>query len=510
MIAYHSLSECVAPFTKLPYHQALDEVRTFLKYLKTSRHELLGTMNRPWTVEAEATLAHAMTSEYLNTTLKEYIAIGTEPTPPGEECKYWGYTTWNDMQYMQSPNNIPLYGGVLEKSGLSMLELVEVLLTTHINPNVTGSKAIVILLDDHNVGRFLLRHLDTSDMTIDDWTRIRRFTQLWRKTGWRMSEVDQAISGLGGPKGRLGIGADLLPQIAAVMKLADLMGLEPEVLLTFWTPIVANANTDSLYTRLFLSHHIVSIDPIFKADYEGRFLHSNTTTADLMKISLHVTVLEATLGLTKDGLDAVKAKIQPAYAKDLLSITNVSTLYRHAVLAKFLDATPEVLFQAIELFKIDPFASATCCLEFVERWQEMEAAGFSFAQLRYALTGEDDPLKPLGPSKVALQRAIQEIQQSIAKHASTVDGLAMVQEPVGSGIRGWLRKEETSSKAVGDLSVGSGKKDNVIAPYLTYDLMYNTLSTVTNLSVDILRVLLPDIPLRIPNEEIIGKSPMMT
>lgn len=462
-------------------------------------------MSRPSTAGTQvAVLERAITSEYLNITPEEYIAIATEPTSSEEECKYWGYKTWYQLQNMQSFSD--QYGGLPVRSGLGMLELVELLRTTFINPNVTAFNAIVIVLDEHNIGGFRLWHLDQSALYIGDWTRIRRFTQLWRKTGWRMSEVAQAISGLGGPKGMLSIGADLLPQIAAVMKLVELMGLEPEVLLTFWTPIVTNANADSLYTRLFLSHHIVSIDPVFEADDHGHFLYPSEN----MKISKHVTVLEATLGLTKDDLDAVKAKIQPVGSNDLLSVGNVSTLYRHAVLAKFLGATPGVLFQAIELFKIDPFASATRCLDFVERWQEMDTAGFSFAQLRYGLTGADDPLRPLGPSKVALGRAIQQIQNSIAELPDTVDVLTMVQEPEQSGIHGWLKKKETGSATVDALSADSGKKISVIAPHITYDLMYSTLSSVTGISVDILRVLLPNIPLRIPNEEIIGKVPIIT
>lgn len=461
-------------------------------------------MSQPGT--AVTVLERAMTSEYLNITPEEYFAIAREPNSPEQESKYWGYNRWiYEMEYMQYQNK--LYGGVLEKSGLSMLELVELLQTTYINPNITAGNAIVIILDEHNIGKFVLQHLDTFHLPIKDWTRIRRFTQLWRKTGWRMSEVDQAISGLGGPKDVSGIGADLLPQIAAVMKLVELMGLELEVLLTFWTPLVTNAKNHSLYTRLFLSHHIVSIDPVFTADIYGRFLFP---PSDDLKISKHVTVLEATLGLTKDGLDAVKTKIQPMSGNDLLSISNVSTLYRHAVLARFLGATPGVLFQAIELFKIDPFASATRCLQFVERWQEMETAGFSFAQLRYGLTGADDPLRPLGPSKLALHRAIQQIQQSIKELPDTVDRLTMVQEPEQSGIRGWLKKEETGLAVVDGLSADSGKMDSVIAPHLTYDLMYSTLSSVTGISVDILRALLPDIPLRVPDEEIIGKVPIIT
>lgn len=445
-----------------------------------------------------------MTSEYLNITPEEYIAIATQPTPSEEECKYWGYKTWYQLQNMQSFSD--QYGGLPARSGLSMLELVELLRTTFINPNVTAFNAIVIVLDEHNIGGFRLWHLDQSALYIEDWTRIRRFTQLWRKTGWRMSEVAQAISGLGGPKCMIGIGADLLPQIAAVLKLVELTGLEPGVLLTFWTPIATNASADSLYTRLFLSHHIVSIDPVFEADYYGRFLYPS----DNMKISKHVTVLEATLGLTKDGLDAVKAMIQPVGSNDLLSVGNVSTLYRHAVLAGFLGATPEVLFQAMALFEIDPFASATRCLEFVKRWQEMDAAGFSFAQLRYGLTGADDPLRPLGPSKVALGRAIQQIQKGIAELPDTVDGLTMVQVPEQSGVRGWLKKKEMGPATVDRLSADYGKKDSVIAPHLTYDLIYSTLSSVTGISVDILRVLLPDIPLQVPDEEIIGKVPIIT
>lgn len=397
-----------------------------------------------------------MTSEYLNIMPGEYVAISAEPGSSEEESKYWGYTSWNDFQHMQAGNHQPIWGGLQEKSGLSLSDLVELLQTTYMNPRIADPKSVVICQDNSREGSFRLTHLDGTSLTIDDWTRIRRFAQLWRKTGWRVSEVDQAISGLGGAKGRLGIGADILPQIVAVMKLTELMDLEREILLAFWASITINSDKDSLYARLFLSHHIVSIDPIFAADPNGNFPIPTRT----VKISEHETVVEATLGLTKEGLDAIKAKIEPASDSDRLSMKNISTLYGHAMLAKFLCVPPVVLLQAIEVFKIDPFSSATSCLEFVESWKGVETAGFSFAQFRYTLTGNDDLLKPLGPSKVAMQRAIKRIQDS-----HTTQTGAVIVSKVG---------KETMGGAV-----------------LTVDLMFTILSEVSDLSVEILRVLLP-------------------
>lgn len=479
------------PFTKLPYHQALDEVRIFLKHLKTSRYEVLDTMCPPATVEKPAiTLERAMTSEYLNLIPEEYMGITAE-SGSGEEYKYWGYPSLISFQSLQWAR---LHGpqGVLARSGLSFSDLVELLQTAYINPDITDPDAIVIVHGDHTGGYFYLVNLALTKLTNDDWTNIRCFTQLWRKTGWRISEVDQAISGLGGAKGKLGIGADILSQIVAVMKLVELMGLEREMLLTFWTPITTRPDKDSLYTRLFLSHHIVSIDPIFAADRDGHFLLPTRN----IKISDHETVVEATLGLTKEGLDAIKAKIEPTSDCDKLSIKNISMLYRHAMLAKFLCVTPAVLLQAIELFKIDPFSNATSCLEFVELWKGMEAVGFSFAQLRYALTGNDELLKPLGPSKVAIQRAIKKIQDSYTTLTNAAIIPKVVEGSVGSSVsKADFRKADSALET-----------ENVLAGHLMVDLIFSTLSEVSGLTVEILRVLLPDKDLQIPDDTVIGKS----
>lgn len=442
------------PFSKLPYHQPLDEVRIFLKHLKTSRYELLEAMNPRTTGDT----TRAKSAEYLNLTLSEYCAI-TGETGALQEHNYWGYQSTSGLDAAQKKDHHGP-GGLLARSGLALTDLAELLNTAFINPDVRAGTAIVIFLDNPKVGCIRLTHLNETELVTDDWKRIRCFTQLWRKTGWRMRELDQAISGLDGAKR---ITANLLQQIVAVMKLVELTGLTPDVLLPFWSPIDTRPAKDSLYTRLFLSHHIDGIDSVFA---NGNWLLPES----IIKISDHETAVEATLGLTKEGLDAIKAKISGSDS-DALSIANMSTLYRHGVLAKLLRITPAVLLHAITLFGKNPFQDATSCLAFIELWKQMETAGLSFAQLRYALTGTNDALKPLGPSKVALDR---------------------VTESIAGSLRG-----------AGELGLKAELSD-VHAGHVTVELIFNTLSEAHGVSTEILRELLLHLTIQTLTPEIRG------
>src|SRR5205814_1678138 len=58
-----------------------------------------------------------------------------------------------------------------------------------------------------------------------------------------------------------------------------------------------------------------------------------------------------------------------------------------------------LLKDVIALFG-DPFTDANETWEFLENWDRMINAGFTFRQLNYVLQDRDDPVRPLGPSQI--------------------------------------------------------------------------------------------------------------
>jgi hypothetical protein len=289
--------------------------------------------------------------------------------------------------------------------------------------------------DTCDLNKVRLIHLDGSSVTPEEYDRMQRFIRLWRKMGWTIDETDKALIGLAarhsGAGGNSGadchftgfdafdddchtgnegcdgesddeddcgcpdlpdlsceITPDFLRHLVAVRKLIDLTGLPLPRLLTFWT-VISTAGAASLYSRLFLTHNLLGIDKVFKADRNGNYL------TQAAKMTEHIPVLMAALKLKADEITTV---MDFRHLADDLTLPNVSMLYRHSLLAKVLRVKAPELVEVIKLFG-DPFTDARKTLELIETWGKMEDAGFSFRQLNYMVRNHDDALRPLAPAK---------------------------------------------------------------------------------------------------------------
>jgi hypothetical protein len=312
--------------------------------------------------------------------------------------------------------------------------------------------------DTCNLDKVRLTHLDGSVLAVDEYDRIHRFIRLWHKLGWTIDETDKALVGLsthptgtnGGtpqnparcdyvgfdtfidvdcssmthsgnnsgcddeptdnwncpdiPQVTYEITPDFLHQLVAVRKLLDQTGLPLPKLLTFWANI-STVGEKSLYSRLFLTHNLLGIDKVFKADADGNYLTQSA------KITDHLPVLMAALKLKADDITAIMAfRTMP----DALTLPNLSVLYRHSLLAKTLHIKVADLPDAIALFG-DPFPSAWNTLLLLETWGKMEDAGFTFRQLNYIIQNRDDKLRPIAPSKRTILQVTKTLYDGLNK-----------------------------------------------------------------------------------------------
>jgi len=195
------------------------------------------------------------------------------------------------------------------------------------------------------------------------------------------------------------ITAHLISQIAAIKKLADLTSLSILQLLSWWTTI-DTFGPNSLYAKLFLTHNMLGLDPVFAPDQDGNYLVQNPPP----KISEHRAILLAAFQLRPADLDAFIALA--AVADDTLSLENVTKIYRHSLLAKVLGVRPNDLGTVLATFKpMSPWISAQSAVDFVELCTKVTTAGFEFKQLTYVfLDKDDDPLRPVGPTTTAVNR----------------------------------------------------------------------------------------------------------
>lgn len=275
-----------------------------------------------------------------------------------------------------------------------------------------------------------LKHLDGTDVTVEEYDRIHRFIRLLRKLSWTIDEVDKALIGLTAqtPDGETPllkkydicldgfegisecekidenfecpdfessvpceITPDFLHQLVAVKKLLEKTGLSVLRLLTFWTKI-SIVGEKSLYKNLFLKHNLLGIDKVFKADNNGNYLTGNN------KISQHIPVLMAAFNLKAVDIEAI---IDFMEISDDLTLANVSVLFRVRLLAKILHVRIDDFAEVLSLFG-NPFKNADDTLGFIKKWEKMEDAGFKFWQLNYIIRGHDDTRRPLSPTTKSL------------------------------------------------------------------------------------------------------------
>lgn len=285
--------------------------------------------------------------------------------------------------------------------------------------------------DTCDLDKVRLVHLDGTTLTTAEYDRMQRFIRLWHKLGWTIRETDLALIGsadpargsnassAGGPlaldmfqsecgdesgvntpntqynancpdidKALPSITTGFLHEMVAIRKLLDLTGLPLDKLLSFWADI-STSGERSLYSRLFLTHNMLGIDKVFRSDANGNFLTQDSKLTD------HIPALMASLKLKADDLTAI---MKLGKLDDALTLSNVSYLYRHSLLAKALHVKADELAGLMELFG-DVFASAQQTLVLFQTWGLLEGSGFTLRQLNYIIHNRDNPLHPLAPTK---------------------------------------------------------------------------------------------------------------
>ncbi|MFB3885320.1 MAG: neuraminidase-like domain-containing protein [Thermodesulfobacteriota bacterium] len=230
------LKNAVFPWT-LPFNLWGQWVRTYLGQLGVQRHNLIAAFYPDDLLEGPHTVAAA--ADYLGMTVQEWTHITdlTRNTQSLENFAYWGYTSGDN--WLESLRCVRTF---LEKSGLSYDELDQLLQMRFVN--LFGSLSIKAREGNGEDGQPI--PFDTCDTTKlelsgmdeegDAAVRIHDFVRLWRKLGWTMVELDQALCTLVsiGRQNMLwdelkNVSASLDAVLQAPMQLKDLLPIANEV-----------------------------------------------------------------------------------------------------------------------------------------------------------------------------------------------------------------------------------------------------------------------------------------
>lgn len=373
--AYAVLRVQKYPFA-LPFDLFTEELRAYLKKANIKRADLMdvfrGTQppNNPMALDIAA----------------EYFGIAKDEQPiilladALNQFVYWGEPTNTAAE-----TNLSRVDVFLQKSGLEYNDLLKLLSMKFIKLN--SSISVVHLDSSCDTNQKRIEVLDVTGLD-----RIHRFLRLWRKLGWKMWEVDLVVNH---PLiGNVGTGSGFIERLKPFAELkAKFPALTVEQLCAFFgnlntTPKFTEsyqAPEPSLYEQLFLNKRLSSpIDPSFEV---------SAVTTPTATLAEHLPPILAALKVSEADLTVFtnlkRPENGPGYLpNDLLSLTNLSSLYRHAQLSRLLKLKASEWQTLLYLAQVDPFQSTQATRDFVAAVERIRASKFSIDELNYVLAAD--------------------------------------------------------------------------------------------------------------------------
>ena len=397
--AYTALASATFPFG-LPFDLWWEEARVYLSHLGLPRYDLMQAyqdrVSAPPLPRPEKIAA-----EYFDISSAEQELICTQDA--AGQSAYWG--TPDPL------NDLPNVAAFLQRSGLSYNQLLELLEGGFVNPE---PDRMTIERDTADC--------DTEEQTITNLDlprldRIHRFQRLWRRTGWKIWELNLLLRAPAVGAGQLN--PQSLVRLMRFKELQGRLGLSAERLLGFYQ----NLNTEdrnppdggaepALYSQLFLNPSVLNpLTPEFAVS-------AMTAVIPVEVLVDHIPALLAALALREEDLRGLLPKTDGA-----LSLANVSLLYRYTALARALKLSVKDLLTFLTLTgDADPFNDLEATASSLRKYGRVKTSGLGILQLEYLLTYKPDSpaglrqetvVQQLGRLRSELQRVRDEFFQDV-------------------------------------------------------------------------------------------------
>ena len=265
-----------------------------------------------------------------------------------------------------------------------------------------------------------LLHLDGSVPDEDDLIRLHRFIRLWRKLKWSMQDLDRAITALKAT----GITPTFLRQLGQIVQLQAELVLNPQEMVSLWGAI-PTAGEDSLYHKLFLNKAVREIDAKF-ASMDGGYL---PVSADL-KIKEHIAALLAGLHTRAADLALIREAAGLAGDDAPLNLATATLLYRYVALARALKIAVKDLIALLALSGEKPFSALpdnlagfteidpARTLRFVQLARRVKASEFTPAGLSYLFNSLTDAPPKSAPDEASIQLVLSALREDLARIAA--------------------------------------------------------------------------------------------
>ena len=372
--AYAILQTATYPMA-LPFGLATEEVRAYLDKAGVKRAELMEVLRGP-AGPNDPSLAD-IGAEALGIGSAEQPILFTADT--ANQFKYWGETS--NTNAISALSHVDTF---LNRTGLEYDDLQRMLSLDFVNPG--GAIQIHHLDASCDTAQKRLQVLDAPALD-----RIHRFLRFWRKLGWKMWEVDLVI--MHGALGAGAISTTLAERLWPFIKLLKrFKALTVEQLASFYADMNTKAKfttafhktEPSLYEKTFLSKRAMNpLDPAFAI--------AVVSAPTLETIEDHLAPIFAATRVSEADLGTLRALAQPGsitpwLPDSLLTLANLSFLYRHSTLAKLLRIKIADWSTLLFLLQRNVFASPAATLEVVEMADRIKSSGLTTDALSYILS----------------------------------------------------------------------------------------------------------------------------
>jgi hypothetical protein len=366
------------PFA-LPFDLFETEGRSYLEKLGVKKADLIDVFRKedklpPGLSPADIQMAFA----WLDINEAEQALI-FQPDPTHQSL-YWGAAASVTSIQVDVFENL---------SGLNYQQILDLLAVTFVNHKVAPFS--VIEHDDLSSDTTKKRIIHITPAKLD---AMHRFLRLWRKTAYSMQELSAIIMSLTPSitvDNRL---AWTLQQFALVRQSLRLSVFE---VLAFFKPI-----EPGLYDQLFQNGAVTNpVNP--------DFARSLINAQSIAVTDTHKSVIAAVLHISLEEVNALFAKTTA-----VLSLANISFVYRHVLLARSLHVSVADLLTLLNVAGPDPFLDIQSTWLFIKKYKLLQSSGFSVDELNYILRHHDNRSQSLVPSASQVATALDTLQDQLS------------------------------------------------------------------------------------------------
>ncbi len=412
----------IYPYPEFQTTNSAEELLAYPEHVDTAAYDILKTANSAYNLPLDLPLEE--TRLYLD-------KLGTKRY--GLMELFYGQHTdskYNDLsiaaEYLQlsQPDELNLVNGTtpmpitlgkvadfLTETGLSYIEMLQLLECYFVNPLVNGDRSIKIVSTPDqtscDINELTLQTSSPTSLTINP------FIRLWKKTGWDILDLDRAFMALGITDYTGDVNTNLIIPISHIARLKASYNLSVQSIVTLWAKIDTHVYVD----------HSVEGQPAISTQYDSLFQNKQVTNPvdpdftnpDTLSGTLVAKsgIIIAALNLSQKDFDTLN---QAPYVDGQLTLVNLSVLSRYALLAKALKISIDDLISAIDLSIVKPFGNSSQTadtLTFIDTIAFIRSSGFSLPVLIGLLTNEPAVLQPVNINEVS--KVLNTIREGLQK-----------------------------------------------------------------------------------------------